>query len=56
MNINDHRPPQVYTVILDSLPFIIGAHTHQIPQLLTRMILHDIDIVTKVYRIGLITI
>lgn len=48
MNINDHHSPQVYTVILDSLPFIIGAHTNQIPQLLTRMILYDIATLAKV--------
>ncbi|CAF1089274.1 unnamed protein product [Rotaria sp. Silwood1] len=48
LNLADTKASPMYHVLLESLQFSIGAHNNQIPQLLTRVILDDIQKFSKI--------
>ncbi len=50
VNLKDTRCSQIYQIELESLPFAIGQRTSQIPPLLTRVILSDIERFSKVEK------
>ncbi|CAF2722281.1 unnamed protein product [Rotaria sp. Silwood2] len=48
LNLADNKMSPIYHILLESLQFGIGAHNNQIPQLLTRVILDDIQRFSKI--------
>ncbi|CAF1534675.1 unnamed protein product [Rotaria magnacalcarata] len=55
LNLADSKMPPVFQIPLESVRFGIGAHNNQVPQLLARVILEDIQRISKAQLIDVKT-